>query len=141
MEQANLTAKMLKDKQIDIILSSPLKRAKQTAEIINHHLHCPILLYEEAIAERDFGEFEGMHFTEFDAKEFWNYEKNLKFQKAENIRDFFKRIYQAIDQYLLQYSGKNILIVTHGGVSIPFYCYFNGIPKIDDLTSLRSKKL
>ena len=35
IEQAKITSEKLKDEKIDIIISSPLKRAKQTAEIIN----------------------------------------------------------------------------------------------------------
>ena len=34
------------------------------------------------------------------------------------------------------YPGKNILLVSHGGVSIPVNCYFNGIPQNDDLLRL-----
>ncbi len=32
--------------------------------------------------------------------------------------------------------GKKILIVSHGGISIPIKCYFNGIPDIDTLLPL-----
>ena len=58
IEQAKTARQKLKNEKIDIIICSPLKRARQTAEIINAEIQCPIL-YEEGITERDFGEFEG----------------------------------------------------------------------------------
>ena len=69
IEQAKITSEKLKDEKIDIIISSPLKRAKQTAEIINQTLNCPII-YEDGISERDFGEFEGKQRTDFDFEGF-----------------------------------------------------------------------
>lgn len=52
---------------------------------------------------------------------------------AENIRDFFKRVYSFLDKIKEKYRDKNILIVTHGSIGIPIYCYFNGIPEDDNL--------
>lgn len=135
IEQAKITSEKLKDEKIDIIIFSPLKRAKQTAEIINQTLNCPII-YEDGISERDFGEFEGKQGTDFDFEGFWSYKKNLQYDKAENIRDFFERIYSTLDGMTEKYKGKNILIVSHGGVSIPVNCYFNGIPDKDNLVFL-----
>ena len=137
-KQAEEIGKKLKDEKIDIIISSPLKRARQTAEIINNNLKCQII-YEEGISERDFGEFEGKTGEEFDFEGFWDYKINKKFEKAENIRDFFSRIYGTLDDICNKYKGQNVLIVSHGGVSVPVNCYFNGIPDIDNLISLGIK--
>lgn len=135
IEQAKEISKKLKDEKIDIIICSPLKRAKKTAEIISAEIQCPIL-YEEGISERDFGEFEGKQPTQFDCEAFWSYKKNLNYERAENIRDFFQRVYQTLDDIVVRYPEKNVLIVSHGGVSVPVYCYFNGIPDNDDLIKL-----
>lgn len=126
----------MKKEKIDIIISSPLKRAKQTAEIINKQINCSII-YKEELSERNFGEFEGKKKTEFDFSSCWSYRKNLRYEKAENIKDLFKRIYNALEDIINKYQGKNILIVSHGGVSIPIECYFNGIPDKEDLISLQ----
>jgi len=48
---------------------------------------------------------------------------NIKKQKIYNY--FFERIYNFLDDIIKNYSDKNVLIVTHGGVSIPIACYFN----------------
>lgn len=59
IEQAEATRDTLKNEKIDLILCSPLKRAKQTADIINQERNIPIII-DERVSERDFGEFEGM---------------------------------------------------------------------------------
>lgn len=67
---------------------------------------------------------------------FWSYYKNFKYQKAENIKDFFSRIYSKLDEIKSEYRNINVLLVTHGGISIPVNCYFNGFPTEDNLLSL-----
>ena len=128
IEQAKETMVKLKEENIDLIICSPLKRAKQTAEIINSEKNIPII-FDERISERDFGEMEGMSKDDFDFQAFWNYEKNVNYEKAENIRVFFNRIFLFLDEIKKKYKDKNILLVTHGGVSIAINCYFNGVPQ------------
>ena len=126
-EQAVITKSKLGREHIDLIICSPLKRTKETAKIINKDRNIPIV-FDDRISERDFGEFEGILNTDFDFNEFWSYKKNIKYDRAENIVDFFNRIYSFLDELKEKYFDKNVLIVSHGGVSIPIECYFNGIP-------------
>ncbi|MBP3501997.1 MAG: histidine phosphatase family protein [Clostridia bacterium] len=135
IEQAEETGKVLKSEQIDLIICSPLKRAKQTAEIINKDRNISII-YDEDVIERDFGEFEGINKKEFDFEGYWSYKQNSKYEKAENIKDFFDRVYNFLDKIKEKYKDKRILIVAHGGISIPVNCYFNGIPEDDNLLNL-----
>ena len=51
--QANETSSKLNHITIDLIICSPLKRAMQTAQIINKGRNIPII-YDERISERDF---------------------------------------------------------------------------------------
>jgi len=73
---------------------------------------------------------------EFDFEGFWSYKKNQYFKRAENIRDFFNRIYSRLDKLKEEYKDKRILLVTHAGVSIPIECYNNNIPNQDSLLNL-----
>lgn len=135
IQQAEETGKALNVEKIDLIICSPLKRAKQTAEIINKDRNIPII-YDEDVIERDFGEFEGINKKEFDFEGYWSYKQNNKYEKAENIKDFFERVYNFLDKIKEEYKDKRVLIVAHGGISIPVNCYFNGIPEDDDLLKL-----
>lgn len=129
LKQAEETRDNLMNTKIDIILCSPLQRAKQTAEIINDVRNIPII-YDDRLIERDFGEFEGMQTKDFDFDGYWDYYKNKKYNQAENIQNFFERIYNFLNDIIEKYQDKNVLIVAHGGVSIPVNCYFNQvIPK------------
>ena len=129
LEQANDTREKLSSEKIDLIICSPLKRAKETAEIINKNRNIPII-YDERIIERNFGEFEGKEAKCIDMHSYWDFYKNNKYENSENIKDFFKRVYDFLDDIQSKYKGKNILIVAHGGISVPIACYFNkNIPK------------
>lgn len=124
IKQAQTTRDKIAGTKIDLIISSPLLRARQTAEIINEALKAPIV-YDDRISERDFGEFEGLEQKDFDFGGYWNYYKNDHYEQAENIRDFFARIYAFLDDILQKDPDKNIMLVAHGGVSIPVNCYFS----------------
>lgn len=134
--QAKETAKLLEKQDIDLIISSPLIRTKQTANIINEGRNIDII-YDERLKERDFGEFEGMNKNEFDYQSFWTYSKNLKYEKAENIQDFFKREFNFLDEVKEKYKDKTILLVSHAGVSTAINAYFEGLPKENEMTKGR----
>ena len=135
IKQAEETGKALQNEKIDLVICSPLKRAKQTAEVICKNRNIPII-YDEGIIERDFGEFEAKNKESLDFTECWNYNENRQFKKMENIREFFDRIYSFLDKVKKQYKDENVLIVAHGGVSIPVNCYFNGMSADNDLLNL-----
>ena len=58
IEQANNIRKVIENKNIDIIIVSPLKRAIQTAEIINVNMQKEVII-DERIMETNFGNLEG----------------------------------------------------------------------------------
>ncbi len=124
IQQAKENKSKLENENIDLIISSPLLRAKQTATIINEGINAPII-YDDRILERDFGEFEGVPTYEFDFNLFWDYYENKTYERAENVQNFFDRIYNFLEDIIKENVDKNILIVGHGGVSIPIYCFFS----------------
>ena len=137
-EQAETIRCSLAYTPFDIILTSPLKRATETARIIRGSRDIEIKTIPELI-ERDFGEFEGLASSQFDFNAFWSYRQNLQYKKAENIQDFFERIFNILSHIREQYKGRKVLIVSHGGVSIPVKCFFDGIPDLDTLVNLGVK--
>ena len=131
IEQAYHAKEKLKNKKIDLIICSPLKRAKKTAEIISNY-EIPVIV-DSRIIERDFGEFEGLSKEEFDSSSFWNYSLDCHYDKAESVQQLLNRVYNFLDEYKEIYEKKDVLIVTHAGV-IPAICsYFKGIPKNNNL--------
>ena len=138
IEQAEEVAVKLSNEPIDLIICSPLLRAKQTAEVINRNRNIPIS-FDSSISERDYGEYEGKNSADYNLADFWNYYSNSKYQGVENIKDFFKRVYDFLDRQAKEQQEKNILLVAHGGISIATYCYFNGIPENGEVLKLGLK--
>ncbi len=59
IEVAKITAEALKEVPFDVIFSSPLKRALQTAEILRRDRQIPLIV-DERLREISFGSYEGM---------------------------------------------------------------------------------
>ena len=124
--QAKQTAEKLREIKFDRVICSPLKRAKQTLDIIyNGETTVEI---DERVIERDFGEFEGLTRAEFDFAGFWNVNSKQKYRIAESIQDVEKRVFELIEE-LKENPSQHVLIVSHGGVGCVFISYFKGIPQ------------
>ncbi|MCI8598739.1 MAG: histidine phosphatase family protein [Lachnospiraceae bacterium] len=125
IEVARLTAKGLEDVDFDLIFTSPLKRAKETAEIIRGNRKIP-LVEEERLREVSFGPFEGLCCK----KENWNI-PDPKFvyfftnpgeytppEGGESIRHLCERATEFLQELLHNpdYQDKTILLSGHGAV-------------------------
>ena len=125
IEQAKQTAYKLRGIKFDRVICSPLKRAKQTLDII--YTGEASVEFDERVIERDFGEFEGLTRAEFDFIAFWNDNSKQKFIFAESIKDVEKRVFELLEE-LKKNPSQNVLIVSHGGVGCILMSYFKGIP-------------
>lgn len=129
--QAKETSESIKGEKIDLIIVSPLKRAKETAEIINSKFNVEII-EDRRLMERGFGECEGMTRDERsklkvvtpEIEDIWNYNTNVDVYNMEPMKDFCSRVYELLDEVIEKYKDKNLLLVTHGGVSVPIRFYF-----------------
>jgi len=126
---------IIKDKNIDLVFSSPLKRATETAKIAVPNIE---IIKDDRLLSRNHGEFQGKRRTDINLKDYWNIKKNIKYQKAENITDLYNRIISLIIDIKKQYSDKNVLLVTHSGICRILHYYFNGINKDGDMTEYES---
>ena len=112
LHQAEEAKNNLMNTKIDIIICSPLKRARQTAEVINEGRNIPIV-YDDRITERDFGEFEGKQTKDFDflSRLMPNYGAVNNFDILSEVVNFDDKsvIYtKLIDSYFNRNSVKNI---------------------------------
>lgn len=127
-ESGILQAEKLRDKikniSFDIIICSPLNRAKHTAEIIN--IHNDKIIYDDRIRERNCGDLSGKPLEVTNREEYWNYNTKIKYGTSEDIKLFFKRVYEFLDELKTKNYG-SVLIVAHSGVSKAFSGYFEGI--------------
>lgn len=141
IKQAEEARENLKNIDFDLIICSPLKRTKKTAEIINQNRNIPII-YNEKLKERCFGNFEGRVVNEddiFKSEVLYDVNVNYSEDKIESIKDLMLRIKIELDNIKEKYSDKKVLIVTHGGVLRAVNAYFNGIPESGILNSAEIK--
>ena len=124
IRQANELKEKIKNINYDIIISSPLLRAKHTAQIIN--VNNKKILINDKLKERDPGDLSGKPLTITNRDEYWNYNTTITYGTSENIREFFMRIYNFLDD-LKKEDYESVLIVAHSGVSKAFNGYFEGI--------------
>jgi alpha-ribazole phosphatase len=116
-KQAYDARERLKEIKYDNIYSSDLKRASQTAEIVNY-LDKEIQ-YDSRLQEIDFGIFEGLTYEEIKEKypaqcvRSQNDWENYDFETGESPKDLQKRAVSFIESLDLE---KDNLIVTHWGI-------------------------
>lgn len=119
-----LEVKKIEDIDFDIIYSSPLIRAKHIAEIITDNSKS--IIFDDRIRERSCGSLSGQPLEVTNREEYWNYYTDIQYGTSENIQDFFKRVYDFLDE-LKTKDYKKVLIVGHSGISKAFNGYFEGI--------------
>ena len=123
-EQAKALAKELKNTSIDIIISSTLKRATETAAIIGDELQLPVIEMSELV-EKGVGVYEGLTREEAKKKYPVMWERNAP-EGAETVEEVENRVYNALNTIRYDYlNNKNVLIVAHGYVTKVISKYFN----------------
>jgi broad specificity phosphatase PhoE len=114
IKQAGGLAAKLANCKIDAIISSPLKRAKKTAEIIAKQ-HGLDVLVDDRLTEMDYGIYEGGLRT---APEFRC--ARVQFVKripnGESNFQVGQRIFNAMDDIKKRYQNQTVLIVGHAGI-------------------------
>lgn len=116
--QADTAGAMLADKKISVMIVSPYERTKQTAEIINAHLHLPIEYSELFIERRNPSEIIGKSIDEPDVAHVINlmdksyHDDNFRYSDEENFADMKKRAKKCLE-FLETRKEKNIVVVTH----------------------------
>ncbi|MCR2821257.1 histidine phosphatase family protein [Lederbergia panacisoli] len=110
VRQAEECRNFLKNDQWDLIVTSPLQRAKRTAEIINEGLQVELVEMEEFV-ERSFGDAEGMTRQEIDSAY-----PNRDVPNQEERSALNKRVMAGLEKINRKYGDKKALLVAHGGV-------------------------
>ena len=118
IRQAKEMAGMLRDLKIDVFLSSPLIRARQTADIISCEVNAEYRI-DDRLTEQDFGAFEGVdRFAEEYQKAKREY--FVRYPGGESYFDMAARVFPLIKEM----ERKNALLVTHGGICRIIRSYF-----------------
>ena len=120
IKQTRLVAKRLSDLKIDVIFTSDLRRAINTAkEIAKYHPESRIVK-DERLKERAFGIYDGKHKDTLIEKVFHKKSFSYRPPKGESFEDVIKRVKSFYKEILKSCPKKTVLIVSHGGVLVFF---------------------
>ena len=143
ISQAENLATSLKDKKIDIIYSSPLDRAVQTANILNQYHNAPHII-DPLITERYLGELEGKCAFDYDLPTIWKHILNLDAKSdsiygIETLELLLKRGKEFLNKIILQYgnTSNNIYIVAHGSMNLALLLLLGQIDTSKPLQEVR----
>lgn len=118
-KQVVTSALALKEQNIDLIISSPFERTKETALLAAQTigLSAESVIFDERLREVDPGEYDGQtwdkyHDYLYESGQNWF---DVTIPGGESLKDVYKRTAAVIYELEATHVGKNILIVTHGG--------------------------
>lgn len=120
--QAKELGEKLRDHKIDLIVSSPLKRALETSRIIEGSRGIPIEV-DRRLIEQDYGIYEGVDRGDqgfLDNKRCFAF----RYPGGESMMDVAHRTYGLIEELGERYPEGNVLLVCHGGVCRVINTYF-----------------
>jgi isoleucyl-tRNA synthetase len=139
-EDIKKIAQNLKDKKIDLIISSDLDRTEQTAEIISKELGIEVI-FDKRLRETNVGDFDGEKIDDVpDFKEKWDKGINMRFPNGDDwfslgdrAEDFYRFIFD-------NYRNKNILIVSHGDLLTAIEAKISGNDYIKEIKEVHGNR-
>ncbi len=132
IDQALSTGRFLRNLRFSSCKCSPMLRTMETGRIIAKETDGSIST-EDSLREIDFGNWEGLNFSEVsarfpgDVRQWLSAGDDFTFPGGESIRDFHERVAEATDR-LLKSGNRNQIVVTHGGVFRVMLCLLMDMP-------------
>lgn len=118
IKQAEHTAELLKHMNVSAIYSSPIERAKHTAEIVGGHNSLDVTI-DDRLIELDMGKFTGVPYDEIFTShgnvfmKFYNGELEIAHNGVETFAEVKKRVLGIVDHVIEKHPDENVVLVTH----------------------------
>ncbi len=118
IEQAERISEYLKPLDISAIYSSPIERAKHTAEIVTKNSAIDVEL-DDRLTEIDMGKFTRMNYDDMFAKygniflKFYENDPVIAEHEVETFPNVQKRILDMVDHVIKKHKNENVILVTH----------------------------
>lgn len=136
-KQLELAAVRLRNVPFTAIYTSPLKRAKATAEAINQYHHVPVT-EDGSLIEIDVGQMEGVKWADLSKKfpkeaDAWNHHlRDFTAPGGESIAQVTERVWNGVNAIVKKENvpggTKTICMTTHGCALRCFFCRAYGWP-------------
>jgi broad specificity phosphatase PhoE len=111
----------------ELVITSPFARARETAEIISGELALPIEI-DDRFHEQSLGELAGKSYDvmrqrpQHDPSRYWEW----RAPAGESLQDVRERTGSALDRIAAGLAGRQIIIVSHGGVMASLWAHVTG---------------
>lgn len=131
--QLEVLSERFKTVSFDALYSSPLRRARRTAEAVNRYHGLPMQV-ESGLREINAGHWEGKRWADFptlypeEARD-WNLTPwNFAPEGGETMREVFARMVNAVLGIVHKEQGRTVAVVSHGCAIRNLLCYAHGWP-------------
>lgn len=130
-EQSKKVAEKLRGSGIQIIYTSPLRRAYETARIIAAELGVDEIIADEHLVERDFGALTGKEVSKIPSyvEKTYPTDKVDYFLEAEGAEDFptlLGRSKKILEEIRERHPSEDVLVVTHGDIGKMLCAAYHG---------------
>lgn len=112
IDQVRRAADLLEPGSWDAVISSPLGRAKQSAEIVAERLGISHVPTHDLLLERAFGVGEGMLYDEWNQK----YSQLDQIPGAESASEVTARAEKLLEMVARDFPGQRVLSISHGAL-------------------------
>lgn len=113
-EQAARAGERLVKEKVEVIFSSDMIRAKETADIIRAKASVSEVIIDDRLRERYMGKAEGAPIKELSKQFPGIYQYRGKPADNESYEEAEKRVWEAVSEHLSKHRHKNVVIVSHG---------------------------
>ncbi len=129
--QADRVSTRLANESISVVLTSPLDRARETAEPIAAKIGCRVEICE-AINEIEFGEWSGQSFDTLAGDPRWNTWNQSRSTSrppgGETMLEVQTRVVSALEQLRRKHPGQSLAMVSHSDVIKAALLYYLAMP-------------
>lgn len=140
-KQIEFLGKRFENKDIDKVYSSPLLRARKTAQAVADATGLSVVV-DNGLTEIHGGDIEGMSYADIykkypDIEMIWTYSpQNFAPPNGEPMRLSYERIVKTVFNLVKENAGKKIAIASHGAVSRCLLCklIYDDIERLNDVT-------
>lgn len=133
-KDVQLVNKFLKDKQIDIVLSSPFNRAIETVKGFSDMINKKVIIVDD-LRERKVDSCWIEDFSEFSMKQWDDFD--YKLSDGECLQEVQQRNINALKNILFTYKNKNIVIGSHGTALSTIINYYDKTYGYNEFTEMR----
>jgi len=134
LEQARRVAERMAQEPLQVLVSSDLQRALQTARAVAGRVQRLDPVLDVALREQHFGVVEGLRVPDIQRQfpQAWQqwirFEADYAFEGGESTRVFHGRVLAAVRALARHHAGQTLAVVTHGGVLDMVYRSALGLP-------------